>query len=191
MYLSYSLFCIESISNINFDNLESQIQDVLKFFTRVNTLGQQLSETYLTFSNEIQSFTEEIPAPSPVKPPPPPPPGRPAPPGAAPPPPPSAPAIVPVPANGLTPSQPPPKPVRSRGGEENIRGSVNFSIKDLAAMRKKSLTTTNEEASSIAKASEFPQKPITSQNNNELPADWKELFDPKTQRPYYVHRLLV
>lgn len=162
-----------------------KIQEMFDFFNILNTFISKINESYTSLFNEVQAFeiVEEKPAApiSPNKPPPPPPPGsRPAPPATT-----SSPvSTAPAPASAQAAPQPPEKPVK--------RTSVAYTLKDLAALKKRGSTAaTAEDAAKIAKESENATTNSTSSSTQDssLPSEWKELFDPKTQRPYYVHRI--
>lgn len=60
------------------------------------------------------------------------------------------------------------------------RSSVSFSIKDLKALKEKKV----DKETLLA---DRPSSDVTS-SSNELPDGWKELIDPKSNRPYYVNK---
>lgn len=79
--------------------------------------------------------------------------------------------------------------------------SINYSLKDLQNLKKRpstdstvsnitSTTTSSEAATSLA-STNSTSKTITvesSVSKSDLPPNWKEMIDPKTNRPYYVNK---
>eukprot|EP00981_Chlorochromonas_danica_P001432 scaffold299_cov162-Ochromonas_danica.AAC.5 len=63
------------------------------------------------------------------------------------------------------------------------RSSVSFSIKDLKALKEKKV----DKETLLA---DRPSSDMSTNSNNDLPDGWKELVDPKSNRPYYVNKAL-
>jgi hypothetical protein len=108
--------------------------------------------------------------------------------GAAPSPPRQTSEATPVPTQ--SPARPPPlppKPAPDANGETRKPG-INYSLKDLAAMRKKKAEDGGEEESNRGPASKpQPPQPAVPVDDGSLPEGWIEKVDKKSGRLYYVH----
>jgi myosin heavy subunit len=165
MSFYHLLFNIDSMNNVNFEELEVKIQEMFDIFMSLFAFIHKIQDNARRFQSDIQSFQfiDESKA-VPSKPPPPP-------------------AKLPT-----TTIQPPQSQEAQSSQQQHApekppkkSGSVSYTLKDLKELKKRaSATNTTEEAEKIAKEVV---------NTEVLPPEWKELFDPKTNRPYYVHRV--
>jgi myosin heavy subunit len=172
--------------HLDFTQLDEQIEDIIEYCITIGNYSKEINEKYPSLFEEIKNYDPSkvveaavvVPPPgvgfaSLVK-------GKPPPP---PPPPKSSTASVLFPTASSSddhPSQPPEKPPRRNS-------SINYGIKDLAALRKRtSASTPSDDDHGTENTTNKPFSQSVSSDG--LPSDWKELFDAKTNRPYYVNR---
>lgn len=75
------------------------------------------------------------------------------------------------------------------GNVAGNRSSVSFNIKDLKALKEKKVDKAVLLSERPLSVRERPLS-VSVRDSNALPDGWKELFDPKSNRPYYVHKEL-
>jgi myosin heavy subunit len=176
--------------HLDFTQLDEQIEDIIEFCVTIGNYSKEINEKYPPLLQEIKSYDPSKVVAAVAPPPRPPPPlgavgisnGKPPPP----PPPRTSSASVLFPS-ASTPDthrpQPPEKPPRRNS-------SINYGIKDLAALRKRTSATTPSDDDHAEDGSDNTTNKSFSQSLSAggLPPDWKELFDSKTNRPYFVNR---
>lgn len=137
----------EAMNSINFSSLEKQITDIFGFFDYLHARSTELLQKCGSLYQTVSSYSKGESNTSEV-------------------------SIV---SDGGTKASPaPPEKPKRRDG--SIRSSINYGIKDLAAMKKRN------SAASVT-------EPGVDTSSHDLPPNWKELFDPNTKRHYYVNKI--
>lgn len=182
--------------NINFDGVERLLDQSSAHFSdlkkSVGSYNDKLNSFLVSLQNfvMVEDIPEEDPEPEPV----------------------TVQAIVePVAAMNISSLPPPPvkrpsvaPPATADGGvtAKTRSPSISYGVKDLANLRRRTSldsttsdtsaattnTSTSESVSSERDASSSASASNKKSSSSDLPPNWKEMVDPKTNRPYYVNK---